>query len=217
MLELQHVSYAYPGHRRPAVLTDCSLQLPAGVHLLRGPSGCGKSTLLRLLAGYLTPDQGRVCTPGGAPATERHYQLHRMGFVFQSINLLELATVGQNVAMAGRLAGLSRAESAARTRIWLQQLGVADLADERPDRISGGQRQRAAFARALVKHPDVLLLDEPTSGLDETNTTLLAQAFQNYQRAAAAQRIVVVAAHDERLVAFADHAWRFEAQGPVPA
>jgi ABC-type lipoprotein export system ATPase subunit len=217
MLELRHVSYAYPGHRRPAVLTDCSLQLPAGIHLLRGPSGCGKSTLLRLLAGYLTPDRGQVLTPDGASASDRHYQLHRMGFVFQSVNLLALATVGQNVEMAGRLAGLSRAESSTRTRHWLRQLGMAELAHEMPDRISGGQRQRAAFARALVKHPVALLLDEPTSGLDETNTTLLAQAFKAYQRADPLRRVVVVAAHDERLVAFADHVWQFGPPGPVRA
>jgi len=125
--------------------------------------------------------------------------------------------VRQNVEMAGLLAGLSRAEASRRSLAWLERLGLADLADERPNRISGGQRQRAAFARALVKHPDVLLLDEPTSGLDEANTELLARVFHEFQRERGDHRLVVVAAHDDRLRRYADHEWHFTTQGPEPA
>lgn len=216
-LRFNQVGFTYPGPAGRRVLHDCSREFGAGVHLLRGPSGCGKSTVLRLLAGYLEPGWGTVHTHDGRSPGSRTYQLQRMGFVFQSINLLELITVRQNVEMAGLLAGLPRPEARQRSLAWLDRLGLADLADERPNRISGGQRQRAAFARALVKHPDVLLLDEPTSGLDETNTELLARVFMEFQREHATQRIVVVAAHDDRLRRYADHEWQFTAEGPSPA
>jgi len=141
------------------------------VHLLRGYSGCGKSTLLRLIAGYLTPDAGNIRVPGNRSPADRDYQVGSLGFVFQSINLLDLVTVRQNVEMVGSLAGLPTAELANAAQRWLETLGIAELGDEKPNRLSGGQRQRAAFARAMVKEPQVLLLDEPTSGLDEASTT----------------------------------------------
>lgn len=216
-LSLQDVHFAYPGRDRPDVIAGCTTRFSAGVHLLRGPSGCGKSTLLRLLAGYLTPRRGRIEAADAGAVTGRDYQLRRMGFVFQSLNLLDLASVRQNVEMAGLLAGLDHRTAATRTRAWLERLGIGALADSRPDRISGGQRQRAALARALVKAPDIVLLDEPTSGLDEANTQVLAEALRAYQREAADRRIVVIAAHDDRLVPAADQRWRFVGGRPEGA
>jgi ABC-type lipoprotein export system ATPase subunit len=199
------ISFAYPGRADQPVFTDFSARFESGVHLLRGYSGCGKSTLLRLTAGYLEPSRGTVTGPGERSTTDRDYQVRALGFVFQSINLLDVVTVRENVMMAGALAGLRRAELRAESERWLEALGIAELADEKPNRLSGGQRQRAAFARAMVKRPKVLLLDEPTSGLDEENTFALAEAARSFQREAAAERIVIMAAHDDRLRAFADH------------
>ncbi len=208
-ITLTDVDFTYPGTRGRTVLRGYQARFEPGVHLLRGYSGCGKSTLLRLIAGYLAPDAGEIRVPGGRTPADRDYQVRSLGFVFQSLNLLDLVTVRQNLEMVGRLAGLPRPELAAAATHWLGVLGIGPLADERPDRLSGGPRQRAAFARAMVKHPDVLLLDEPTSGLDEVSTAALAGAARDFQRAAADRRIVIIAAHDDRLVAYADHVHGF--------
>jgi ABC-type lipoprotein export system ATPase subunit len=202
---VSNISFAYPRRSSQPVFTDFSASFAPGVHLLRGYSGCGKSTLLRLIAGYLEPSHGTVTAPGGRPATDRDYQVRNLGFVFQGINLLDIVTVRENIAMAGSLAGLPRAELSRESQRWLETLGIVDLGHEKPHRLSGGQRQRAAFARAMVKRPQVLLLDEPTSGLDEENTLALAGAARSFQREAPHERIVIMAAHDDRLRAFADH------------
>jgi putative ABC transport system ATP-binding protein len=208
---LEEVAFTYPGRPGRTVFRGYSRDFQPGVHLLRGPSGCGKSTLLRLIAGYLAPDAGRLTVPGGRTPETRDYQVRSLGFVFQSVNLLDLVTVRQNIEMAGLLAGLPRAELATAAQHWLDVLGIGDLAEEKPGRLSGGQRQRAAFARAMVKRPQVLLLDEPTSGLDEASTAALATAARNFQREAAGERIVIIAAHDDRLVSYADEVQHFAA------
>ncbi|MDB6169536.1 MAG: abc transporter [Verrucomicrobia bacterium] len=212
-ITLTGVAFTYPARRARAVFRDYSAQFGPGVHLLRGYSGCGKSTLLRLIAGYLAPDAGEVRVPGGRKSTARDYQVRSLGFVFQSINLLEGVTVRQNIEMAAALGGLSKPELRRESQRWLETLGIGGLGEEKPDRLSGGQRQRAAFARAVVKRPQVLLLDEPTSGLDEASTAALAAAARDFQRAAPSERIVVIAAHDERLRPYADHEVRFEPHG----
>jgi ABC-type lipoprotein export system ATPase subunit len=208
-ITLEDVAFTYPGRGGRSVFQSYQATFTPGVHLLRGFSGCGKSTLLRLIAGYLSPDAGRIQVPDARPPTDRDYQVRALGFVFQSVNLLNLVTVRQNIEMAGMLAGLPRAELAGAAQHWLEVLGVGQFANEKPDRLSGGQRQRAAFARALVKRPQVLLLDEPTSGLDEANTLALATAARNFQREEPDRRIVIIAAHDDRLVAYADHVHAF--------
>jgi ABC-type lipoprotein export system ATPase subunit len=209
-VRVDHVSFTYPGHAGRPVFADYSARFLPGVHLLRGYSGCGKSTLLRLIAGYLAPDAGHVWVPGDRRATDRDYQVRSVGFVFQSINLLEIVTVRENIAMAGALAGLPAPELATASQHWLDVLGIGDLGAEKPNRLSGGQRQRAAFARALIKQPQVLLLDEPTSGLDDENTAALGQAARDFQRGHAGERIVIIAAHDDRVRPYADHVLAFQ-------
>ena len=209
---LAEISFAYPGRTGRTVFTGYSGTFEPGVHLLRGYSGCGKSTLLRLIAGYLTPSAGLIRVPGGRSPAEKNYQVRSLGFVFQSVNLLDLVTVRQNIEMVGSLAGLPAAQLSGIAQRWLETLGIAEVGDEKPNRLSGGQRQRAAFARAMVKSPQVLLLDEPTSGLDETNTTALASAARDFQRGAANERIVIIAAHDDRLVSYADRVVQFAAE-----
>ncbi|MDB6128137.1 MAG: transporter related [Verrucomicrobia bacterium] len=216
-ITLDEVSFTYPGRSGRTVFTGYSGKFEPGVHLLRGYSGCGKSTLLRLIAGYLMPGAGQIRVPGGATPAEKSYQVGSLGFVFQSVNLLDLVTVRQNIEMVGSLAGLPAAELSGIAQQWLETLGIADVGDEKPNRLSGGQRQRAAFARAMVKSPQVLLLDEPTSGLDEVNTAALASAARDFQRGAATERIVIIAAHDDRLVPYADRVVQFAAEGEAPA
>ncbi|CAM2894971.1 ABC transporter ATP-binding protein [Rariglobus hedericola] len=204
LFDLQSVSFAYPG--RPPVFNALTRTLPAGLTLLRGPSGCGKSTLLKLLAGFLPPDSGRVLTAAGTPP-DAEFQRLRVGFVFQQFNLLPLATVRRNLELAGNLAGLSSQAIATAADHWLAHLDLMALADVRAETLSGGQLQRAALARALLKNPDVLLLDEPTSGLDDAHVARIDALLADWL---ATGRSAVVSTHDPRLrPARVSAEWRF--------
>ncbi len=133
---------------------------------LLGPSGCGKTTLLRMLAGFETPDAGRVLLDGedltGVPPHRRPVNM-----MFQSYALFPHLTVAGNVAFGLKQDGLPKQEIAARIAEMLALLRLEGLETRKPHQLSGGQRQRVALARALVKRPRVLLLDEPLAALDK--------------------------------------------------
>jgi len=156
--------------------------------------------LLRLLAGYLEPDEGKIITPTGVKSTNPAYQRRDVGFVFQQLNLLPLASVSRNLELAGSLAGLSLTLLNQRSHQWFKLLGLEEFAHRKPASLSGGQQQRAAIARALIKDPAVLLLDEPTSGLDDLNAQVIAHTLREY---VVAPRICVICSHDSRLTAIA--------------
>ncbi len=178
------------------VIKDFSHAFSPGITLIKGASGCGKSTLLRILAGYLNADRGAVRTPFGCPPTDAEFQRRELGFVFQQLNLLPLATLGRNLEMSGSLAGLSYEDTIERTQRWLSLLGLREFADRRPNCLSGGQQQRAAIARALIKEPAVLLLDEPTSGLDDLNTQVISNTLRQF---VVGSRVCIICTHDHRL------------------
>src|SRR5438105_12017956 len=146
------VCYRYLSEQ-PWIIDHFTHIFPPGIILIKGASGCGKSTLLRLMAGYLTPAVGTITTPMGGPATDREYQRRDLGFVFQQLNLLPLATVMRNLTLAGSLAGLSSKQIDERAGKWLRLLGIEAFAARLPKTLSGGQQQRATIARALVKEP----------------------------------------------------------------
>src|SRR5687767_12882571 len=136
-----------------------------------GPSGSGKSTLLHLAAGLERADSGRVLLGGTDITAAGDNELtalrrSRIGFVFQSFNLIGSLTAEQNVALALRLAG--RRPARAQVRQALADVGLGDRARHRPRELSGGQQQRVAIARAMVTAPEVLFADEPTGALDST-------------------------------------------------
>ena len=146
---------------------DVSLDIYQGEFFaLLGPSGCGKTTLLRMLAGFETPDAGRVLLDGadltGVPPHRRPVNM-----MFQSYALFPHLTVAGNVAFGLRQDGLPRGEIAARIAEMLALLRLEGLEARKPHQLSGGQRQRVALARALAKRPRVLLLDEPLAALDK--------------------------------------------------
>ncbi|MET7418649.1 ABC transporter ATP-binding protein [Dactylosporangium sp. NPDC005555] len=151
-------------HRYGAVTAvgPVSLHVPAGAFLvLVGASGCGKSTLLRLIAGFERPTTGTVRTGGRIPEPGRG-----AGLVFQQPRLLPWKTVGGNVELALRYAGVPPKERAARVPQLLERVGLHDVAERRVWQISGGQQQRVAIARALAVPNPLLLLDEPFAALD---------------------------------------------------
>jgi len=194
LFRLSQVGFGYPAAKQ-AVFERLDLEVPVGLTILRGPSGGGKSTLLKLMTGYLPTQQGRIVTRHGRPP-DRQFRRFEAGFVFQQFNLLPGTSLRKNLELAGLVAGVSGAPLKAAIEHWLSRLGLVSLADARVNHLSGGQVQRAALARALVKRPSVLLLDEPTSGLDDASTGLIGKILGEEL---AEGRSVIVSTHDPRL------------------
>jgi putative ABC transport system ATP-binding protein len=195
-LFLEGVRKSYrEGDRTLEVLRGVDLEVTSGESVaLLGPSGSGKSTLLNLIGGIDSPDEGRVEVGGIAlhALTERERTLFRrrgIGFVFQLFNLVPTLTVEENLLLPLELAGKVTDESRNLARELLERLGLGDRGGAWPERLSGGEQQRVAVARAVIHRPALVLADEPTGNLDadtgagvlellddlrrETGTTLL--------------------------------------------
>ncbi|MED5615262.1 ABC transporter ATP-binding protein [Janthinobacterium sp. P210005] len=173
MLKLVGVSKLHQsGDIQTKALDRIDLEIEAGEYVaITGPSGCGKSTLLGLLGLLDIPSQGEYWFEGQNVAGWSEAKLNvlrrgRIGFIFQSFNLIEELSVFENVELALEYNGTSACERRQRVAAMLDKLGVAHRAGHRPSQLSGGQQQRVAIARALVAGPAVLLADEPTGNLD---------------------------------------------------
>ena len=213
-LRCEGVSFRY-SRRSPWILSAFDAEFPPGVTLLKGYSGCGKTTLIRLLAGFLSPTRGRVLVPDarGRPRSPgARFRREGLGFVFQGLNLLPLATVERNVALPAALAGVPGRAYRERRNAWLERLGVAGYLKKKPGQLSGGQRQRVAIARAMVQDSRVLLLDEPTSGLDDGNTRIICDAVREYVRG---DKVCILSSHDHRVEGVADRVIDFETFRPT--
>ena len=153
-------------------LRRLDLAIGAGEYVaVMGPSGSGKSTLLNLLGLLDRPNAGTYRLEGRDVTTlsaeeQARVRSERIGFVFQSFHLVPRLTAAENIALPMTLAGIAPAERAARVAQALQDFGLANRADHRPDQLSGGQRQRVAIARATIMQPAMILADEPTGNLD---------------------------------------------------
>ena len=163
MLTFEHVSYRYPEDDYD-IIDDLSFHVePGAFRCIIGVSGCGKSTLFRLTNGLLQPKTGEIRVGGQPIAQLKQY----CGYMPQKDLLFPWRTVGENVAIPLELrGGLSRVEIKDRVEEALADVGLAGCGRKRPDELSGGMRQRAAFARTLLTGSDLLLLDEPFSALD---------------------------------------------------
>ena len=166
---------------------------------LAGPSGSGKSTLLNIIGGLDRPDEGDVVVDGVelnalSQTALSDLRLNRMGFVFQSYNLIPVLSARENVEFIMQLQGVSSAERAERARSSLRALGIGELEDRRPGELSGGQQQRAAIARALVTKPSILLADEPTGNLDSKTGEDILQLFDEMNQEGLT---VMVVTHDQ--------------------
>jgi putative ABC transport system ATP-binding protein len=176
MIELQQLTKRHrAGTVETTALDAIDLRIEAGEYVaISGPSGCGKSTLLGLLGLLDRPTSGRYLLQGEDVAQTSERELAalrrgRIGFVFQSFNLVDEMTVQDNVQLALRYGGQPERAQRARVAEVLERLGLAHRAQHHPSQLSGGQQQRVAIARAIAARPALLLADEPTGNLDSAH------------------------------------------------
>ena len=196
------------GPARLQVLRGVDLDVRYGqMTYLLGPSGSGKTTLLSIIAGLLRADSGSVTVLGQDLARMRNgeaalFRLRHLGFVFQQFNLIPALTAAENVAVPLLAAGVPRKEAVDRARALLADLGMGHRADELPSKLSGGEQQRTAFARALIQSPRLVICDEPTSSLDGPTGRRVMELLRRH--ALSPDRAVLVVTHDFRILEFAD-------------
>jgi putative ABC transport system ATP-binding protein len=209
LVQVESVSRRFPlDHNSVTALDDASLRVTAGEFLaISGPSGSGKSTLLNLIGCIDKPTSGRILVEGVDTSTlspKRMSALRRekIGFVFQTFNLIPVFTAAENVEFPLLVQGISASERKTRVAAALESVGLASRANHRPDLMSGGERQRVAVARAIVHHPALVLADEPTANLDTHNATQLIDLMHDLNRRLGLT--FIFSTHDARLLEHTD-------------
>jgi putative ABC transport system ATP-binding protein len=199
LIQLEEVTKTYDaGENAVQALRGVDVAIQEGEFLaIIGPSGSGKSTLMHILGCLDSPSTGKYWLDGQDVAELTSRQLARIrnqkiGFIFQTFNLLPRATVLKNVELPLLYAGLSRGERRERAAAALERVGLGNRAKHRPNELSGGQRQRVAIARALVNNPSLILADEPTGNLDQKTGSEIIDIFENL----AGQETIVIVTHD---------------------
>lgn len=167
-----------------------------------GPSGCGKTTMLNIIGGLDRLTDGDLIINDRSTKDFKSrdwdvYRNHRIGFVFQSYNLIPHQTVLSNVELALTIAGIDKATRREKAKIALAKVGLADQTHKRPNQLSGGQCQRVAIARALVNDPEILLADEPTGALDTETSKQIMDLIQEISK----ERLVIMVTHNQELAA----------------
>ena len=212
----RHLTRAFgEGEMRTTALNDVSIQLERGhVALLMGPSGSGKSTLLAVLSGLLHPDSGQVLALGQdlwkmSETQRERFRLKHCGFIFQGYNLFASLSARQQLEMVVRWGeGASARDARRRATEMLTLLGLGKKSHLRPSEMSGGEKQREAIGRALIKEPEFCFADEPTSALDWAHGEQVIELL----RSAAHERgsTVLIVAHDARIIPYVDRVYKLE-------
>jgi putative ABC transport system ATP-binding protein len=206
--ELKGTSKEYTtGDQTIFALQPTNVQINEGeLVLIIGPSGSGKTTLLSLLGCVIYPSSGDLYVDGNHVNTMSEkklaqLRLNKIGFVFQSFNLLAPLNALENVAVPLQLLGLNPIEKKQRSEAALKMVGMSDRANNLPKQLSGGQQQRVAIARALVSNPKLILCDEPTASLDKNSLEIVMNELRGLAKKGKA---VAVVTHDPRLRIYAD-------------
>lgn len=214
IVEIADVSKIYGSGAMPVyALRNVSLRIePGQMVAIMGASGSGKSTLLNLLGTLDQPTEGRYLLDGQDVQTMDDRSLakfrnRKIGFIFQSFNLLPRYTAVQNVELPLRYANVARAERRARAEEALVKVGLQERMHHLPNQMSGGQQQRVSIARALVQDPVLLLADEPTGALDSQTTDQIMALFQELH---AAGKTIVLVTHEADVAAYAQRVIRFK-------
>ena len=174
---------------------------------LAGPSGSGKTTLLNIIGGLDLADSGRVVVDGNAfdkmnRSQRADLRLNKVGFVFQSYNLIPVLSALENVEFVMLLQGLPPAERRKRAKDILDEVGLEDMYDRRPAELSGGQQQRVAVARAIVSNPSIVLADEPTANLDSSTGKGLLEIMKQMNEKK--NVTFIFSTHDNMVMDYAD-------------
>ena len=208
-VELRHLTKRYrEGDSERVVFRDVNAAIRTGeIAVLVGRSGSGKSTLLNLISGIDLPTSGAVVVDGTdiTALGERDrtlFRRRRIGFIFQLFNLIPVLTVEENLLLPLELTGQDDATGRARARHLLERVGLADRAASFPDRLSGGEQQRLAVARALVHDPALILADEPTGNLDADSAAVVLDLLDGLVRELG--KTVVMVTHSREVVGVAD-------------
>ncbi|KQB08288.1 ABC transporter ATP-binding protein [Vibrio metoecus] len=203
LVELQQICKHYTsGQNVVKALDGVDLTIRHGEFLaILGPSGSGKSTLMNVLGCLDKPTAGHYQLDGHPVDSLSTQQLaairnQKIGFVFQSFNLLEYASALDNVALPLVYAGVKAKDRRRRATELLTRVGLADRLDHKPNQLSGGQKQRVAIARALINQPQILLADEPTGALDSKSGAEIEALFNELHREG---RTIIVVTHDNEL------------------
>ena len=189
------------------VLKGIDLDIEKGEYVaIMGPSGSGKSTLMNLIGCLDTPTSGSYILNGKDVSQMSDNELaeirnKEIGFVFQTFNLLPRTTALDNVALPMVYAGVSKKDRTERAIEVLNDVGLSDRMDHRPNQLSGGQRQRVAVGRALINKPSIILADEPTGNLDSKTGVEIMNLFENIHKAG---NTIIVVTHEEEIASHAD-------------
>lgn len=205
LINVQNVSKEFiQGSEKIYALKDINLDIQQGEFtVLIGPSGSGKTTLLNCLSTLDTPTTGTIDIQGTnicklSHSQKTQFRLHKIGFVFQSFNLLQSLTASENIEYVLILQNINKKERQDRAQQILKQMDIQDLSSRYPNEISGGQQQRVAVARALVSNPRIILADEPTANLDSTSAENLLNIMQEMNKKT--NITFLFSTHDERVI-----------------
>ena len=208
LLQLEHIFKTYgEGTLSVPVLKDITFHVDEGDFVaIMGPSGSGKTTLMNIIGCLDRASEGSYLFEGYDISAMNENQLsdlrlNRIGFVFQTFNLLETDKALENVALPLVYAGVKKEERNARAMEALASVGLEDRASFRPAQLSGGQKQRVAIARALINHPKVILADEPTGALDQASGKQVMELFHKLHKEGIT---IIMITHDSNVAANAD-------------
>ena len=217
VLKANHLTKIYgAGHTEVVAVSDATLTVDRGeIVALLGPSGAGKSTLLTLIGLILTPNTGSIIIGGTTvfdnnrtQVNARRFRRQHLGFVFQKANLIPFLTAAENVRLAMEINDHPSRAAKRRAMELLEYLGVGGRADNLPSKLSGGEQQRVAVARALANRPNLILADEPTAALDSVRGRQVMELFR--QVAHEQDAGVIVVTHDHRALDVFDRTLEME-------
>ena len=207
IIEVNNLVKRFPvGDGEFTALNQVNINFNAGEFAgLIGPSGSGKTTLLNIIGSLDVPTEGEVVTLGNKISNLSHnaaadLRNQSLGFIFQGYNLLPVYTVFENVEFALILQKVPTAERKKMVMQALEWVGLQDMANKRPDKLSGGEGQRVAIARAMVKRPELVLADEPTANLDSKNAHTIIQTMKELNKALGTT--FLFATHDEKVMQY---------------